>query len=97
LQNIELRGIGCRIWRSELVVTGTWRDFDCRTDNRLGCDRCSEIFCSFKKSGADGMITLAVSAAGRQEGQLSAPIKFGGVRSELVRTLEAQFTLFMTY
>jgi hypothetical protein len=56
-----------------------------------------EIVCSFKKSGTDGKITLAVSEAGHQEGQSSTPVKFGGVRAELVRTLEAQSTLFTTF
>jgi hypothetical protein len=45
-----------------------------------------EIVASFKKSGADGRISLEGSEAGVQLGNSSTDQKFGGVRAEFHHT-----------
>ena len=57
-----------------------------------------ELICSFKKTDAEGSITLAVSEqnAGVQ-GRCNTPAPFGGVRAEILSTPSRQHSLFTTF
>jgi len=56
-----------------------------------------EIICSFKKTGADGRISIAGSASAKDGGNATTDQKFGGVRAEFVRTTKEQHNLFNTF
>lgn len=56
-----------------------------------------KIACSFKKTDADGRISLAVSEAGKTQGSSSTISRFGGVRAEVLRTPSEQHDVFTTF
>ena len=56
-----------------------------------------ELVCSFKKTGDDGRISLAVSESGKTLGSSSTVFKQGGVRAEFVRSLMVRSDVFTTY
>jgi hypothetical protein len=56
------------------------------------------LICSFKKTEAEGSITLAVSEPnGGVQGRCNTPEPFGGVRAEILRTPSRQHALFTTF
>lgn len=57
-----------------------------------------EFVCSFKKTGADGLISVSVIEAGSNNlGNAYTAGQFGGVRAEVVRTSEAPRNTFSTF
>lgn len=57
-----------------------------------------EIVCSFRKTSADGRISISVlEEAGKSLGSSTTAKPFGGVRAELLRTPSAEHTLFTTF
>jgi hypothetical protein len=54
-----------------------------------------EIVCSFKKTDADGLISVSVSEAGKVLGSSRTP--HSGVRAEILRTPSTQHTVFTTF
>ncbi len=56
-----------------------------------------EFVCSFKKADADGQISISVSEGGKILGSTSNSERFGGVRSEVLRSRSVNHTLFSTF
>jgi hypothetical protein len=56
-----------------------------------------EFVCSFKKTGADGLISVSVTEAGNNLGNAYTAGQFGGVRAEVVRTSAAPRNTFTTF
>ena len=56
-----------------------------------------EFVCSFKKTVADGQISISVSEAGKTIGSSDNGCKFGGVRAEVLRTPMEQHDIFTTF
>lgn len=54
-----------------------------------------EFVCSFRKTDADGLISISVSEAGKVLGSSRTPDS--GVRAEVLRTPLAQHTVFTTF
>jgi hypothetical protein len=56
-----------------------------------------EMICSFKKTGAEGQISISVSEAGNNLGNAYTGHEFGGVRAEIVRTAAGPHQTFSTF
>jgi hypothetical protein len=56
-----------------------------------------ELICSFKKTGAEGQISVSVSESGNDLGNAYTGQEFGGVRAEIVRTAAQQHQTLGTF